>query len=244
MSERFHFHRFEFKYLIDNRRRDDMIADLLPHMELDPRLEGGKEHYEVLNLYVDSPGLVFYRQKIDGLMFRKKLRFRFYSFDPSKSPHVFLEIKRKRNMTIIKDRVKLSYDDANRIAKNDLTPVISSIDQFSQQQSELLSEFLFEKMRNRLSSKIWVRYNRIPLSARNIPKLRVTFDDNPVAVEAKKGFDFDPRRPHHNLFRNKSVIEVKYNGTLPFWLHKTIQRYQLFREPISKYCNAVERILL
>lgn len=244
MSERFHFHRFEFKYLIDNRYRKSMINDLLHYMDYDLPYETQKPYYEVLNLYLDSPDLKFYRQKIDGLMFRKKLRFRLYTFDPKKSDYIFLEIKRKRNMTFIKDRIKLPLPDTVRMLNRDFSHLLPVTERFPKQQGEFLSEFIFEIMRNRLQSKLWLRYHRIPLSAKSAPKLRITFDDNPVAVVAKNGFDFDPRRPHHNLFRNKSVIEIKYNGTLPFWVHRIIQKYSLFREPISKYCNAVEKILL
>ena len=73
MSDRFHFHRFEFKYLIDNRYRNDLIKDLLYYMDFDIPTKNGRSSYEVLNLYIDSPSLKFYRQKVDGLMFRKKI---------------------------------------------------------------------------------------------------------------------------------------------------------------------------
>jgi len=243
MPERFHFHRFEFKYLIDNRYKEELINNLLQYMNYDVPSKNGRFHYEVLNLYLDSPDLKFYRQKMDGLMFRKKLRFRFYTFDPEQSDYIFLEIKRKKNMTFVKDRIRLSYANGIKVLRRDFSSLLQEMNQLAKQQAELLSEFIYEIMRNRLESKLWVRYKRIPLLAK-ANKLRVTIDDNPVAVVAKNGFNFDPRRPHHCLFRSKSVIEIKYNGSLPFWLHNIIQSYQLFREPISKYCNAIEKVVL
>jgi len=213
-------------------------------MDFDMPSETGKHYYEVLNLYLDSPSLKFYREKVNGLMFRKKLRFRFYTFEPPKSQHVYLEIKRKKNMTIIKDRIKLPFNDGIKVLEKDFSHILNTMRTFAKQQEELFSEFVFETLKNRLHGKLWVLYHRTPLSSRSAPRLRVTFDDNPIAVKAHDGFNFDIRRTHHHLFRNKSVVEIKYSGSLPFWLHEIIQKYELFREPISKYCNAIERIIL
>ena len=241
---RFHAHRFEFKYLIDKRFKDDLLNDFLNYMDFDIPNGSGREYYQVLNLYLDSPDLRFYREKIDGLLFRRKLRFRFYNVHPKENSCVFMEIKRKNNMTFIKDRLKLGYQDALNIVKRNFNNIFPLLEQYELQQRELLSEFVFEVLRNRLSSKLWVSYQRTALKGKSIPRLRLTFDDNIIAARAGNGFDFRTDSSTRRLFRNKTVVEVKYNGTLPYWLHHFIQKYQLFREPISKYCCAVENILI
>jgi len=243
MVERFHFHRFEFKYLVDRSVKDTLLKDLLRYMEYDVPPQVDEDYYEVLNLYLDSQNLKFYREKIDGLMFRRKMRFRFYTANPQEHENVFVEIKRKRNMTIIKDRVKLPYADALDIATRSFSGVLGRLDNLGAQEKDVLSEFLFEVMKNRLQSRLWVNYKRTALAARDFPRLRVTFDDDITTARAKNGFGFDLDRASHRLFRNKSVFEVKYNGTLPYWIHDIIRKYQLFREPISKYCNAVENLI-
>ena len=240
MTEKFHFHRFEFKYLIDKSIRSRLLDDLLEYMEYNIPFEDAENHYEVLNLYMDSHDFRFYREKIDGLMFRRKMRFRFYTANPAENKHVFLEIKRKRNMTIIKDRVKIPFTDALGIESRTFGDILKKMDNFAEQEKEILSEFIFEIMKNRLSSKLWVNYKRTALSARNFPRLRITFDDDIISTRAAAGFGFELARGPRRLFRDKSVFEVKYNGTLPFWVHGLIKKYQLFREPISKYCSAVE----
>jgi hypothetical protein len=244
MIEKFHFHRFEFKYLVDKRIKDAMLKDLLRHMDYDIPYELDSDFYEVLNLYLDSHNLKFYREKVDGLMFRRKMRFRFYTANPSEHEHVYVEIKRKRNMTIIKDRVKLPYDDAFNIANRSFSGFLEKMESFGQQEKDVLSEFLFEIMKNRLSSRLWVNYKRTALAAKDFPKLRITFDDDIITSKARDGFGFDLRRGSRRIFRNKSIFEVKYNGTLPYWVHGLIQKYGLFREPISKYCNAIENLVI
>ena len=244
MVEKFHFHRFEFKYLVEKPFREALLKDLLCYLDFDVPNNADKNYYNILNLYLDSQGLKFYREKIDGLMFRRKMRFRFYTSNPEEHENVFIEIKRKRNMTIIKDRVKVAYPRALEIAQKSFNGIIADFDRFAAQEREVLSEFLFEMMKNRLSSKVWVNYKRTALYSKKFPKLRVTFDDDIMSCKAREGLDFDFHRSAKHLFRNKSVLEIKYNGTLPYWIHSIIRKYQLFREPISKYCNAVESMLL
>ncbi len=244
MSEKFHFHRFEFKYLVDQTLREALLRDILIHMRFDLPYNTGNAYYEVLNLYLDSHDLRFYREKIDGLMFRKKLRFRFYTSSPSEKDHFFIEIKRKRNMTIIKDRVKVPYSGLSDILRNNVPAILKYCEDAAPQEKEILEEFLFEKMKGRLENKVWVNYRRTALAAANYPKLRVTFDDNICAKKSLGSIDGHAVGNPYRMFHGKSVLEIKYNGTLPYWLYAIIRKYQLFREPISKYCNAVEGILL
>ncbi len=243
MVEKFHFHRFEFKYLVDRKTKENLLKDLLDFMDFDIPGSSNNAYYDVLNLYMDSQDLRFYREKIDGLMFRRKMRFRFYTSNPEENTHVFAEIKRKRNMTIIKDRIRLSYEDALNIAMRSFSGIVRKLDSFGAQERDILSEFLFEVMKCRLSSRLWVNYKRTALAAKKFPRLRVTFDDDIFSTIARDGFGFNLKRNPRRIFSNRSIFEVKYNGTLPYWIHGLIRKYQLFREPISKYCNAVENLL-
>lgn len=118
------------------------------------------------------------------------------------------------------------------------------IDSFEGQSRDVLSEFIFEAIKNRLRSNLWVNYKRTAFQSKRYPSLRITFDDDVISIPADDGFSFNLSSLPRRLFKDASILEIKYNGTLPFWVHDIIQRYNLFREPISKYCNAVERLLL
>lgn len=66
------------------------------------------EYYECYSLYLDSLDFAAYRAVINGELSRKKIRFRLYDL---KDQMGFLEMKRKNNRVIIKDRELLSVEN-------------------------------------------------------------------------------------------------------------------------------------
>src|SRR5690625_2877302 len=101
--------RFEYKYLVPNYMLGEFRTRLRPYMTLDPYAEerGG---YTVRSIYFDSPNLTCYHEKDDGIKERKKLRIRGYN-EGGPDSNVFLEIKRKSNIMISKERALLAYED-------------------------------------------------------------------------------------------------------------------------------------
>src|SRR3989338_8668333 len=101
-----HFERFEFKYLMTEVKAEKVIEMLLANnLEWDPYTENKTGHaYTVTSLYYDSPTLKCYREKIDGLDRRFKLRERMYEKQRKDCVSIFYEVKNKKDAVIMKNR--------------------------------------------------------------------------------------------------------------------------------------------
>ena len=104
------FNRFELKYLITlmeaERFKDALRAFLIPDEH-----GGNSGRYGLASLYFDSPNLRCYREKMDGLKFRRKLRIRRYETGEmmTEASPVFVEIKQRVDRVTQKRRALLSY---------------------------------------------------------------------------------------------------------------------------------------
>ena len=154
-----HFQRYEFKYHIPIQFADKLIPALLNHMDFDPYVKGNKDNaYEVHSIYLDSPHLKNYHEKIEGELFRKKLRIRSYTKNVKKDTPVFIEIKRKYNMVIIKDRITTSHSNAVKLVEENIVRKIPKIGE-----EAVLNEFIQDKLMGAMKPKVLVSYKRKPL---------------------------------------------------------------------------------
>ncbi len=227
-----HFQRYEFKYHIPISIADKIVPELLNYMDFDPYVEGGKSFYEVHSIYLDSPHFKNYHEKVEGELFRKKLRIRAYSKDVKLSDPVFVEIKRKYNMVIIKDREKMSLEKATALSHGQI-----DYDLLKDENHEVVDEFMQDKMLYAMRPKVLVSYKRKPLVSRTGLNLRVTFDYD---IEAGRTNRIDFTTHTRPIYPGMLVMEIKFNDMLPYWLHETIQKYRLEAWPYSKYCFGID----
>ncbi len=229
------FRRFEFKYCLPDFLADKIITDLLNYMDWDPyAFSQDSNSYQVSSLYFDTANFGCYYEKMAGVKDRKKLRLRTYATEFNSKTPVFLEIKRKSDMVIFKDRLVSNYENCSEFITTgqfNLTKKEASL-----QDRELLKEFLWLKNYNCLMPKIMVIYKRKPLIGRLDPRFRVTFDSQIKVYPANQLF-FSEQAVE--VFP-KVVMELKYNNNIPAWFHQIVQKYQLNREPFSKYCESLE----
>jgi len=106
--------RLEYKYLISNSILPHIRHDLLPYVNYDKHLQNGNQDYTVRSIYFDNRKLDYYYEKIEGLKVRKKLRIRGYNFVEGKNL-IFLEIKKKYDNFIYKNRSPLLFEDLNQL---------------------------------------------------------------------------------------------------------------------------------
>ncbi|MFH1551730.1 MAG: polyphosphate polymerase domain-containing protein [bacterium] len=230
------FRRFEFKYHLPLFLVDKVISDLLHYMKWD-RFVADKQDksYKVSSLYFDSHGLGCYHEKLSGIKRRKKLRLRTYADELEPLTEVFVEIKRKDDMVILKDRLVIDYQshfDFLKIGQPDL-----SVSKISVQEKEVLKEFLWTKNYNCMLPKIMVVYKRQPLISKLDHRFRITFDSQIQTYPAKE-LSFSNQKTE--VFPDWAVMELKYNNTVPDWFHRIVQKYQLNRSPFSKYCQSLQ----
>ncbi len=106
--------RFEYKYLVTEAQAFQIRHFVLGYLAAD-KYSVGREGsgYAVHSLYFDSPDLLTCWATVEGKKNRFKLRVRFYD-DRPQSP-LFLEIKRRDNQVISKQRAAVKRSCANRL---------------------------------------------------------------------------------------------------------------------------------
>lgn len=233
----FHFQRFEFKYLLTPWQADNILEDCLDHhLEWDPFVaEREGKGYPVTSLYLDTLNLKCYHEKIAGLKDRFKIRVRIYDEEIKPGSDIFLEIKKKNDALVVKDRLLLDYAEYENTFKNGRS--FSRMPQ-GEGEKKTAEEIIGKIRRFGLATVAAVRYRRRPLIGKFVDRLRITFDSELEAARAQglKDLNFFP------VSRDMVVMEVKYNNTLPFWFHRVIQAHNLERQPFSKYGHGIERL--
>ena len=194
MRTKLHFSRFEFKYVLTQRMREELEAEIQYFVELDPFTadrEGGK--YFVRSLYYDTPTLCNYFEKVDGMMHRAKFRLRTYTDVPDDDTPRFLEIKGRHNNLVFKHRTPVELDGPTSScgegdAGTDLSagryvdPSAVRYPMTAQVLEGLVggpiaNQFQFELARKALRPVMLVDYWRRPYVSKYDPEFRMTMDE-------------------------------------------------------------------
>jgi len=233
-----HFQRFEFKYHLSPLQASRISAELMrSHMKPDSAVESFPEpRYTVTSLYFDSPDWKCWLENESGERRRFKLRVRSYTPRPDADSLVFLEIKKKDDAVVTKDRVALPYDAYREIFEERRDPF--ALLQYGALIGEraVRDEFLWKMARFAMRPVAVVRYERLPLVGRHHERFRVTFDSR---ITASAGSALSSSGLFLPVFAGKTVMEVKFNNALPHWFHRVLQRHGLQRRKFSKYYNSV-----
>jgi SPX domain protein involved in polyphosphate accumulation len=230
------FDRFELKYLVPLKTALDFKTALRAYLVPDNHGDA-RGCYYLVSLYYDSPDLRFYREKIDGIKFRRKLRIRRYeSGEPlTDDSRVFVEIKQRVNRVTQKRRVVLSYRDALRLCDERIMP------DHDPQDAAVIDEIACMLWQYNLRPVSIVRYVRQALvSAEFDVGLRVTFD-NDLSYQAHRLELHEPPDGLPLFPAGWTVVEIKVNERIPYWLTELIAAHNLNLVRISKYCQSIER---
>ena len=233
--------RAEIKYLVSNARLEELRQVIAPFVTLD---KYGKPFentgYTVRSIYLDTPRLVYYREKIEGLKKRKKLRIRGYN-KPADSHNVFLEIKRKEESRIAKIRTPVPYsrlqDFLQRTPKESLAEMLEG----DEQAITSASKFMYHLHRSNLQCINLVVYEREAYEGKINPSLRVTFDKNlrtQLCNELEQLYDESDMQ---FVLTDHFILEIKYNNQFPAWLTPILSNLGLQKQALSKYCMSLEK---
>lgn len=237
--QRFHIHRFEFKYVLSQKQYQAIKEELLNYTDYDPYcLRNSDKSYMVYSLYYDSPNYSAFWDKIDGLNERSKFRFRVYDINPQNLPDVYLEIKHKKNFVITKDRAKLNYEKYVS-SHNSHNLEILNYEGIPLDQKKVVDSLIYNALRFNFRPAIFVAYKREAFIGKHHANIRITFDRDIKSYKTDSLF-LKYKQPDTVLSRDV-ILELKFNGSLPWWFHHFIQKYDLAREAHSKYCNSLIR---
>lgn len=229
--------RDEVKYLIPNILFPKVKELMLPYMRLD-KFSGPPENpdYTVRSIYYDTYNLRFYYEKKSGLKKRFKVRIRGYN-QLTNDSIVFLELKRKRNDQVYKNRFPLFYKNIDRILNNEITGDDVPLNKNDSDREK----FLFNYYSLSLRPTLLVIYEREAYHYKFNSDLRITFDKN---IRSIKPDNFDSLfTDKHTIptFRNSFVLEIKSGGPFPSWIFSIITQLHLQKRAVSKYALSLDK---
>lgn len=232
--------RLEYKFLVPTYLINELRNSIKPFVFLDEYAdrEVNKE-YTVHSLYLDTMKLDDYHEKLAGIKIRKKLRIRGYNL-PDADSIVFLEIKRKYENHISKNRAPLLYSNLEDILKSaDCDKYLLKRKNYLEAKNDASKFFYLSKTKN-YSPVILINYEREAYFSKNDSTLRITFDKKLRSLPFPKISDiyFDKQLKYSSP--GKFILEIKFFNGFPSWLQRIISRYDLKREAVSKYTICVD----
>jgi hypothetical protein len=221
--------RFEFKYWLSRRQKEQLVSYIMNFMKPDQHNEGS-DGYHIQSLYFDTHDLRSYYEKYDGNYFRRKYRVRFYGHDTSKA---FFEIKEKRNIFVRKLRGNAE------LPTGDLQPIFD-LPPSSPSDVDFFVSCIKQQDR---APTCWVAYRRIAFFGINTPSLRLTMDHELMGAPATN-FYFPNARFQPVFFGNWDtpiILEIKFDRYMPTWLEKALIDLRLEVQSISKYGMVINK---
>ena len=223
--------RYEFKYYLSPKISNEIKNDVKKFMDLDKFASFfSSKNYFVRSIYFDDEFNSNFDEKVDGYRVRKKFRLRYYDKNIINSP-IYLETKGRNLERTYKRRVKIDLQDFDLILKEK-----SLSDLLKKYPNNLtIQEFVFELYKKKLKPKVLIDYNREPFVNKHGLYFRLTFDQNLKCKNLNKNLK--------NILINQeimckagfTILEVKFDRSIPLWFHRIIQSYNLNRQSISKF---------
>jgi SPX domain protein involved in polyphosphate accumulation len=214
-----------------------------PYMYLDKYAKiRTDQQYTVRSIYLDTDDLRFFHEKIDGIKIRKKLRIRGYNFGQGST--VFLEIKRKNDRSISKNRAPIEFNDVSSFIRTGKVTLLETSDSYRDKQSIRDGQlFYYDIIKNNLGPVVNVVYEREPYLYKFNPDLRITFDKKIRAsnrTEINSLFEEEGMVP---VIPGYAVLEIKTTSVqYPNWLSCLVAQLNLRHFAISKYVKGVEAL--
>ncbi len=233
--------RYEIKYYVPLEKVSLIKEFIKPHVDLDPySVDLVNQQYIIRSVYLDSPELDFYYQKLDGLPVRRKLRVRVYNdYDPNAIG--FLEIKRRYSKTIVKERAKYTFAEIEKF----LNPENRDWGILKQINGTLvLSKFLYNINKLELAPVVLIVYNRDAYIGKLDNRVRLTIDYN---VRSRKSDDISSIFQDGILIPvvdSQCILELKYDSFMPKWMRELTHELRISPQAISKYCMSIEKCVL
>lgn len=217
------FRRYEKKYLLNQEQFDSLYPVLMEHFQLD---KYGKS--TVYNIYFDTPDALLIRRSLEKPVYKEKLRLRSYRC-PKENDEVFVELKKKYKGVVYKRRINMSYKEALAYLYNH-KPALED----SQITHEIDWTLHFYE---NLGPAMFISYDRLALSGKEDPTLRITFDTN--ILWRTDDLFLDGTAPCNELLApDQHLMEIKVFGAMPLWLADILDRLQIFPTSFSKYGKA------
>ena len=223
--------RYEFKYFLPKNIAEEIKSHVSKFMNLDhfANLES-KKNYFVRSIYFEDEFNSNFEEKINGYRIRKKFRLRYYNKNIVNSP-VFLETKGRNLERTYKRRVRLNISDIEIIKQEKY--LLNLLKKYPK--SIPIQDFVFEYYKKKLKPKILIDYERVPFINKHGLYFRLTFDHNLSCIKLNNKLNNNVLDKRIECKSGFTILEVKFERSIPLWFHRIIQSYNLRRQSISKF---------
>ena len=231
--------RFELKYLIPEDTALKVRNFVRSYLEVDEFGANQPDHsYSVHSVYLDSDDLKLYWNTINGDKNRFKLRVRFYDDQPDVP--VFLEIKRRMNDCILKQRCAVDRNALHLVMRGYLVDpehLLSRIPKhhFALQNFQRLMQEVFAR------PKVHIAYKREAYLSGD-GGVRVTMDRE---VLGEPHFDASiSTRMHRPVlsYRGLVILELKFTNRFPNWFGELVRASDVMQCGAAKYVSSINSI--
>ena len=232
------FNRFELKYVIPHEEALAFVDGLGELLVPDPHT-GPRGVYAISSTYYDSDGLVCFWEKVDGLKVRRKLRIRRY--EDVEDGHAQVEIKQRIDKTVQKRRIRLPLETIFNILPSPTGEARGLPGDLAE--DPVVAEALWLVAACDLRPKINIRYQRRAYHAVHDPGLRITIDTR-LACRLHN-LDWTGTSDGDTFFlpADISVLEVKFNHSIPLWLTTWVAHFECDLRRLSKYCAGIDTLV-
>jgi len=232
MKENQILYRYEFKYILNKKISDQIEKETLNFMVYDEHVNKELNNkYFVRSLYFENNFSSNFYEKVDGMKIRRKYRLRTYSnfFDP-KVP-IFFEVKGRISERTYKKRINIKNKYLNLFLSQSQNFNLLNL----YPNNEMIINFIFDSFRKNLKPLILVDYKRRPYINKFGLYFRLTFDTNLLSSKTNNLFSNDKYSSWLECKAGYTILEVKFDRSIPAWFHRVIQCYNLKRRSVSKF---------
>lgn len=238
--------KLEYKYLLPADDVDAVRAALRRHMEADVHARWMPDSsYVVRSVYFDSPRHAAYREKVEGVRYRRKYRIRAYG-EAAHDTAAFLEIKEKQGQYLTKYRSCLAVGDVETLMRDrDITRHVRALrgDGIDPANAAM---FFRDVDRKALRPVVLIVYDREAYASGGPSDLRVTIDRGLRSQRVADPGAFGGAANHVRdgdlvpVMRQHAILEVKFTRGVPAWLRDELRRHRLRRLALSKYTLSLD----
>ena len=221
------FMRYENKYVITDKQKDNLLPTLLEYMDFDKYCVGDKD-YSIYSLYLDTKNDDVVRRSVQKPYYKEKLRLRSYKLNPTDNDTVFLEIKKKIGGIVNKRRVVLTYKQAVDFIKYKKIPQLDGI------QRQIMNEICYYVKLHPIEKSVLIHYDRTALFGKDDNSLRITFDRN---LTSENNTDILRTDSYGKFIVNPEtrIMEIKISGAMPLWLSDLLDKNKIYSGSFSKF---------
>lgn len=219
------FQRLEKKYLIHETQKELFLKSAMPYLTMDTFGSS-----TICNIYYDTDSYELITNSIQKPPYKEKLRLRSYGVC-DKNAIVFLEIKKKYKGIVHKRRIPLTISEAQKYLNQGIKP---------SKQSQILEEIDYFLAFYRPKPKVFLAYDRLPLTGIQQPDLRITFDTN-----LRRRYDrlslLEGDQGSLLLPKEMTIMEIKVKEAYPLWLTNLLNENGIYPNSFSKYGTAFQK---